>query len=456
MHTSGKMKFITDYRLEKFILGTQWDELPLDVKERTLRCSIDLMSALVLGTQGKQYDAGIKVAKRIGAMGEIPILGKQDTFNLLGASIAFSHAANSFDIDDGYNMVKGHPGASFIGGVLAAALEKNCSYGEYLTTLFICYETTIRWGLVEQKHYGFLHSTGTYGAFGTAAGVGRLRGLSWEQLNNALSIADYHAPLTPVMRAVEYPSMNKDGVPFGSLVGTMAVVETEEGETGKTHLLEMSEYKKYLDSLGERFYIRELYFKPFTCCRWAHQPILACQQLMKQHSFTWEQVKHVTVNTFTSAAKLSKMIPHNTDEAQYNIAFPVAASLVHGDVGFEQIKDEAVKDQRVLSMMAKLEFKVDPKMDKEFPEKRLAWVDIELEDGIHHVSPVYAAPGEHTDPELNSGWIVKKFKRVTAPIISNEGQEKILQLLNTYNETAMRDIITTVNHYLPQCKNENN
>lgn len=443
------MQFITDYRIEDYILNTEWGDLPVDVQERTLHCSVDLMGALILGSQGRQYDAGVKVAKRIGATGNISVLGERGCFNLLGASIAFSHAANSFDIDDGYNMVKGHPGASFIGGVLAAALEKNCTYAEYLTTLSICYETAIRWGLVEQKHYGFLHSTGTYGAFGTAAGVGRFHALTREQLNNALSIADYHAPLTPVMRAVEYPSMNKDGVPFGSLVGTMAVIETEEGETGKTHLLEMPEYKEYLDSLGERYYIRELYFKPFTCCRWAHQPNKACIDLMRANKIKPEQIKHVTVHTFDSAAKLSKVVPKNTDEAQYNIAFPLAAAIVNGDVGFNQVKDEAISDPAVLSMMERLSFEVDPEMEKEFPEKRLAWVEIELMDGRVLRSKVYAAPGEHTDPELSFDWIKNKFRRVTAPIISAEGQERILSVLTAYNDISMREIIGIVNHYLP-------
>ena len=443
------MQFISDYRIEDYILKTKWDDLPADVKERTLRCSVDLMGALILGSQGRQYDTGIKVAKRIGAVGDIPVLGQRGYFNLLGASIAFSHAANSFDIDDGYNMVKGHPGASFIGGVIAAALEKNCTYAEYLTTLSICYETAIRWGLVEQEHYGFLHSTGTYGAFGTAAGVGRMHDLSRDQLNNALSIADYHAPLTPVMRAVEYPSMNKDGVPFGSLVGTMAVIETEEGETGKTHLLEMPEFKKYLDSLGERYYIRELYFKPFTCCRWAHQPNKACIDLMREYNVKPDQIKHITVHTFASAAKLSKIIPQNTDEAQYNIAFPVAAAIINGDVGFNQVKDEVVCDPMVLSMMERLSFEVDPDMEKEFPEKRLAWVEMEMIDGRVLQSKVYAAPGEHTDPELNFDWIKRKFRRVTAPIISMDGQKKILDILTSYSDILMREVIETINHYLP-------
>ena len=444
----GRELYITDFRIENFIKNTEWNQCPSDIKQRAIRCSIDLMGALILGSQGKQYDSGVRVSKRIGAVGDVPILGKDDRFNLLGASIAFSHAANSFDIDDGYNMVKGHPGASFIGGVLAAALHRNITYREYLETLIVCYETAIRYGLAEQDYYGFLHSTGTYGAFGTAAGIGRIEGLSKEQLNNALSIADYHAPLTPVMRAVEYPSMNKDGVPFGSLIGTMAVLETIEGEVGRTHLLELDKYKDLVDTIGKTYYIRDLYFKPYTCCRWAHQPIKACIDLMNKRKIKAELIKQVRIHTFDAAARLSKMIPHNTDEAQYNIAFPVAAAIVHGDVGFDQINDNAIADEKAVAMMNKLSFCVDPDMEKEFPQKRLAWVELELVDGTIQKSSVYAAPGEHDDPDLSFDWIVKKFRRITAPIINPHEQDKVLAVLSEDSNIKMKDILETVNSSL--------
>ena len=168
---------------------------------------------------------------------------------------------------------------------------------------------------------------------------------------------------------------------------------------------------------------------------------------MAEHGFDYTQVKHVKVNTFDSAAKLSKMVPHNTDEAQYNIAFPVAAALVHGDVGYAQINDDSVADERVLETMKKLEFVVDPAMEKEFPEKRLAWVEIELMNGAVLRSTVYAAPGEHTDPELNFDWIMQKFERVTAPIVSPEGQKEILNKLTTYSEIPMREVFGAVRNY---------
>lgn len=442
------MEFKTDYRTERYALDTRWDELPAEVREHVLMCGIDLMTALILGSHGKQFEAGEKLAQSMGMQGDIPVVGSAQCYNLLGAAIAMGHASNSFDIDDGHRAICGHPGTSFVAGVLAAAQEKDVSWQEYLTTLAVCYELSIRWALAMQKHYGFLHSTGAYGAFGTAAGIGRLYGLDEKLLNTALSIADFHAPMTPVMRAVEYPSMNKDGVPFGALVGTTAVLEALCGSSGRTHLLEMPEFAAHLDSLGQHYHIMELYFKPYTCCRWAHQPILACQTLMKQHGFRHEDVEHVKVNTFLSAARLSKIEPHSTDEAQYNIAWPVASALVYGDVGYAQVCDAALDNEDVRAMMKRLEFAVDPEMDKEFPARRLAWVEITLKDGTQYRSEVFEAPGEPEDPALGLAWIEEKFKRITAPMLAPQEQEKLLAIMETGFNVPVRTVVAKINECL--------
>lgn len=438
------MIFETNYKLEDFILKTDWESLPSNVKKRSVVCAIDLTTALVLGSNGAQHRVGLNLAKKIYNGGDIPVVGSDNKLSFMGATVAMSHAANSFDIDDGHNMIRGHPGASFVGGVMAAALKNDISYKEYLTTLVISYESTIRWALAMQDFYNFMHSTGAYGAFGTAAGVGRIFGLDRNTLNNALSIADFHAPMTPVMRAVEYPSMNKDGVPFGTIVGAMAVLEAMEGYKGKTHFLEMPEYQKLVDTLGSEYEILNLYFKPFTCCRWAHQPISACIKLMKDHYFGSEDVEHVKVNTFVAASRLSKIVPNTTDEAQYNIAYPVAAALVHGDLGYMQIRDESLKDEKVLSMMEKLEFAVDNEMESQFPAKRLAWVEVRLKNETVLKSEVFSAPGEASD-NVDHKWIVDKFTRITGPLVSEDKQKRIIDELSVPSEKSMRDIVGVIN-----------
>ncbi|NLD06325.1 MAG: MmgE/PrpD family protein [Synergistaceae bacterium] len=439
------MIFELNYKLEDYVLNTDWDCLTAKVKERSVVCAIDLTTALILGTKGAQHRVGLGLAKKIYKDGDIPIVGSEEKLSFMGATVAMSHAANSFDIDDGHNMIRGHPGASFVGGLLAASLEKNISYKDYLTSLVISYEATIRWALAMQDFYRFMHSTGAYGAFGTAVGVGKVFGLDRDILNNALSIADFHAPMTPVMRAVEYPSMNKDGVPFGTMIGAMAVLEAIQGYKGKTHFLEMPEYQHLIDTLGTEYEILNLYFKPFTCCRWAHQPISACIKLMKDHQFGPNDVEKVKVYTFVAASRLSKIVPHTTDEAQYNIAYPVASSLVHGDLGYMQIRDESLKDEKVISMMSKLEFVVDDELESLFPEKRLAHVEIKLKNGKMLKSEVFAAPGEASD-NVDHKWITDKFIRITKPLLSEDRQKRILDLLSEPDEKPMREVVAVINH----------
>lgn len=438
------MLFETRYALEDFILKTDWEDLPPKIKDRAIVCAIDLTTALILGSKGAQHRIGLSLAKKIYNDGDIPVLGSDNKLSFMGATVAMSHAANSFDIDDGHNMIRGHPGASFVGGVMAAALKNDISYKEYLVALVVSYESTIRWALAMQDFYNFMHSTGAYGAFGTAAGVGRIFGLDRDVLNNALSIADFHAPMTPVMRAVEYPSMNKDGVPFGTMVGAIAVLEAMEGYKGKTHFLEMPEYQKFVNTLGKEYEIMNLYFKPFTCCRWAHQPISACIKLMEDYEFTSDDVIKVKVNTFVAATRLSKIVPNTTDEAQYNIAYPVAAALVHGDLGYMQIRDESLKDEKVLEMMDKLDFVVDAEMESQFPAKRLAWVEIWLKNGAVLKSDPFSAPGEASD-DVDHKWIVDKFIRITRPFLSEIKQKIVIDVLSMPSEKPMRQIVDTIN-----------
>lgn len=438
------MNFITDYTLENYILDTTWEMIPESVQERAVVCGIDLMIALIIGSKGRQYATGKIVAEAIGSKGEIPIIGSDEHYNLFGATLALGHASNSFDIDDGHNMIKGHPGTSFVAGILAASLERDISYREYLTTLVIAYDVAVRSGLSIQHHYNFLHSTGTYGAVATAAGISKVFGLSKEQLNNALSIADFHAPLVPVMRAVEYPSMNKDGAPFGAITGVLSVIETLAGYTGKTHLLELDDYRYLLDTLGSEYEIMNLYFKPFTCCRWAHPPILASLSLIEEHKISYQEIKSVKVKTFAAATRLSKITPILTDEAQYNISYPIAAAIVNGDLGFLQVIEENLGNAEVLDLMKKIDFIIDDTLEAAFPEKRQCIVELMLQDGKHYTSKVYEAIGEAGD-HVDLGWMTEKFLRITKPVLNQSAQQLILDTLTDSENLSVKQVMAVIN-----------
>jgi len=152
----------------------------------------------------------------------------------------------------------------------------------------------------------------------------------------------------------------------------------------------------------------------------------------------------VVVNTFDSATKLAKIVPSDTDEAQYNIAYPVASAIVNGDLGFAQIRDQALDDPRVLEMLGRLEFKMDPEMEARFPNERFAWVEMQLKDGRVFKSEPVQADGEAW-ANVDLEWETKKFNRITAPLLSAEDQKAVLDALTGNLDVPMRDILDVVN-----------
>ena len=438
------MHFETTYKLENFILDTQWKDVPEEVKQRMKGCFVDLMGALVIGSRSRQFEAGVKLAETIFGEGDIPVVGSAKKFNFLGASTAMGHSSNAYDIDDGHNMTRAHPGTSFVGAVLAAAYENDLSRDEFLTAMLVAYETTIRIGAAIMDYYQYAHSSGTFGAVGVAAGVGRILGFTKEEMNNVLSVAEFNAPLVPGIRSVEYPSMNKDGVPFGVMTGILAVKASQCGFVGNKNLLESDEHKHYLDDLNTKWQVMDLYFKPYTCCRWAHPAIDACVGLMKENGITADDIESAAIRTFHRATLLSKIVPQSADEAQYNIAYPVAAALVHGDFGLAQVREENLGDPKVLEMMKRLSFVVDEKLDAQFPARRICRAEIVTKDGRTFLSDECEPRGEAYE-NISVDWLADKFRRITGPVLTAAAQEKLLDMITGEENIPVRAIVDEVN-----------
>lgn len=438
------MRFVTDYKLENFIINTRWDDLPREVQSRMRGCLIDLVGAMVAGSRSRQFDAGLALAERIYGAGDIPVIGTDKKFGFMGASAAMGHSSNAYDIDDGHNMTRAHPGTSFVGGVLAAAYERDISLCDFLAAMLVSYETTIRIGAAIMDYYDYAHSSGTFGAIGVAAGVGRIYGFTKEEMNNVLSVAEFNAPLVPGIRSVEYPSMNKDGVPFGVMVGALAVMEALSGFEGNKNLLEADEYRHYLDDLGEKYQVMDLYFKPYPCCRWAHPAIDACTSLMAEHGISAADIERAVIKTFRRATLLSKIEPKTADEAQYNIAYPVAASLVYGGFGIEHVQEASLTDPAILAMMKKLEFEVDEGIDARFPAKRICRAEIYTKDGRALRSGECEPRGEAHE-NISVEWLADKFRRITAPFLTAEGQNSIISMIASESDISVRELVDTIN-----------
>lgn len=441
-------------KLEHYILETEWEDLPTAVQERAVTCTVDLFATMIMCSQTCMAKSGIDLTKDIFQHGDIPVIGSAINMNMVGAVTAYGYNVNALDIDDGHNLIKGHPGSVLMAGLLPSAIKLGATYKDFLTALIVGYEVAIRAGLALHKYYNFYHGTGSWGAFGVAAAVSKIMKLDRATLSNALGIADYQGPLAPVMRIVEIPSMNKDGIAWGAVTGAMAVEAAIHGVIGQFYNLLEPEFGYLIDSLGKEYECLNLYFKYFPCCRWAQAAVMCALELREQYNLKIDEIQKVFIRTFKAGTQLSSVKPLLSDEAQYNMVYPVCVALAEGKFAPPHVSEKYMSTSsqypKIAMMMDRVEFVADVAMEAEFPVKRLAQVEVLKKDGTKVISDIHEPWGEK-EQDVGLKLIKQKFSDNAAHCFSEQSQKELLNILSDVNtNVSLRQIVEYINKNLLQ------
>jgi 2-methylcitrate dehydratase PrpD len=427
----------TDYVI-RFILDTNWQNIPTDVQHQSKRCLLDTLGALLAGTETPVGGlmAGIATAQFNGNEATILASGKRTSAS--GAALANGFAGNALDIDDGYRLIKGHPGSCILPVVLSASeVADNCPGSQFLTAMIIGYEIGIRAGLIRHAVYPTYHTSGSWGAISGAAAAGKLMGLEGNALLNAMGTAEYHAPIAPMMKGIETPSMGKDSIGWGAMVAMMSVLMAAKGFTGIKPIFDDTPQREWVESLGHHYEMLNLYFKPYAACRWAQPAIAGALKVSKDNEIIPEDIVRIQIRTFKEAKSLSDIHPQNTEEAQYNLAFPLAAALIDGEVGPEQILPPRIFSSQILELADKVDTEVSELFDQLFPEKTCAEVIVHTKSGASFSSDTMEAPWEPPDNLPSDSELEEKFHELVDPILGIQQTHQLCSLIwnldNCYN-----------------------
>ena len=343
-----------------------------------------------------------------------------------GAAMAGAAMIDSVDAHDGHRPTKGHAGVALLPALAAISdAEAGLDGAEFLVRLIVGYEIAIRAGISLHASAADYHTTGAWNALGAAAIGARRQGLDHEATRHALGIAEYWGPRSPMMRVIDHPSMLKDGSAMGAFAGMVAVDLAAGGFTGApAAIVELDGGELWAD-LGVRWRIAEQYFKPYPVCRWAQPAIQAAMTLRPQ--FGDAAVETVRVETFHQGCRLAMRAPADTDQAQYSLPFPLAAAILHGEVGMARIDGPGLTDEAVLKLSHAIELVEDDAMSARFPDERVARVTIGLSDGRVLESDTLAAAGDPEDP-LSDDQLATKFESLASPVLGAERAAGIRQL----------------------------
>jgi 2-methylcitrate dehydratase PrpD len=437
---------LTDCAIQ-FIVDTDWEDVPGAVQHQAKRCLMDTLGALIAGNETPVREVMTRVAKKQLCGDEATILVSGERVSVAGAVLVNGFAANALDIDDGHRLVKGHPGACTLPVILAAGeMVPSCSGKAFLTALVIGYEIGIRAGLIRHALYRTYHSSGSWGAISGAAVAGKLLGLDKKRLFHAMGSAEYHAPIAPMMKGIATPSMGKDSIGWGALVAILSVLMAREGFTGITPLFDDTPESEWVENLGREYKMMSVYFKPYAACRWAQPAVVGSLKIVRENRISPRDIRDICVRTFEAATKLPCTPPENTEQAQYNLSFPVAAALIDGEVGPKQVLPPRLYNSQILDLADRVHTEVSINFEKMFPSKACAEVVIETHQGkIFNSGPVEAM-WEPPDTLPSDSELEEKFHWLVDPVLGQEKTDPLAALI--WDLDKMEDLNILINHCL--------
>jgi 2-methylcitrate dehydratase PrpD len=416
-------------RVVDFALGLRWDDVPDEVREQVLRCLRDLCGAGLGGSRTRVAQVVAENARWAYGAGPYTIVGRRGGSSPVGASVANGFAFSALDTDDGFRRFMNHPGSVVIPAVLAAAEETEAGGREFLTALVVGYEIAMRAAGAVHDAYGYYHGTGSSGALGAAAAAARLYGLDADRAAHAIGTADYHAPITPEMRSIDVPTMVKDGIGWGAMVGLASAGLARDGFTGIPSAFDASGVGRNLvATIGDEWLMPRLYFKPHCCCRWAQPAAEGALQALDELGIEADEVRRIRVFTFAAATRLAPTAPATTEEAQFSLPWPVACILLDGEIGPDQVLEPALGEPRRRELAARVEMLVDPELEAAYPERALARVELEAKDGRVAKTDVLQARGDWDLP-LDDEELEQKLYRLAAPVVGEDGVDRLLRAI---------------------------
>jgi len=144
------------------------------------------------------------------------------------------------------------------------------------------------------------------------------------------------------------------------------------------------------------------------------------------------EIERIIVEAHHDSHLLGARLPTTTEEAQFSVAWPLAAFLLDGEVGVVQIDERRMSDPVLRELAERVELRRSDELDRLYfladandpAGREAARVVIELKDGRRLDSGIVALP-QHEDPWTLDD-VRAKFRRATRHVLSDQATEALL------------------------------
>lgn len=307
------------------------------------------------------------VADKQSPVQEASVLMGSAQASAIDAALINATAGHALDFDD--VALGGHPSTVLVPAVLAAGQHVNATGEQVLRAYLIGYEVWAELFVREKDAYHLKgwHPTAVLGTVGASAAVANLYALNALQCQHVIALAASMASglvanfgtMTKPLHAGRAAACAIEAVRWVQK-GLTAAPDALEHAAGYLSALSPHgtvDRSSAVPDLGQQFRILEsgLSIKKYPTCYATHRVIDGILDLCASHGVALKDVAQV--HTHIGVAQASMLRNHSPQtglEAKFSMEFAVAASLVRGKVGLNELSDAFVQEPAVKEAMAKV------------------------------------------------------------------------------------------------------
>jgi 2-methylcitrate dehydratase PrpD len=391
--------------------------------------------------------------------GRIPVPGRARRADVIDAAFLGGTAAHGIELDDGFRQGSVHPGCVVVPAVLALGYDRHADGRALMEAIVAGYEAVIAIGRAchpDLRQRGF-HPTAAVGVFGSAAAVGKLRGLSADALANALGLAASSA-------AGLFAFVNGGGdikrlhAGHAAREGLQAALLAEQGVEGPPDVIEARDGFMQAfafgradkaraalasEASGQRghsksaraghspepgssaraialppaapFGITDCYIKPYPCCRHIQPAVEALIGLLNDETIANDEVQRIDVATYRIAAEHAETGWDDFASAQLSFPYLMGVALKFRAVKFEHFSEQTRRDPAFAAIARKLSVTAPPDVDRLYPQLRPARVTVTTARGSF-TRQADEALGSRIVP-LDDAGLKAKFLDLVGPVL---------------------------------------
>ncbi|MGQ3299487.1 MmgE/PrpD family protein [Reyranella sp.] len=388
--------------LARFIVDTKWDDLPEQARHEAKRALLNFFAVAIAGCRTQPIELALRTLGEFSGGRQATIVGRSERIDPLTAAFLNAAGANVFDYCDTHLPTVVHPTSPLAPALLALSEVRRVTGPDLLLAFALGFEIECRvGGAISPGHYpkGW-HITSTCGVFGSAAGAAKLLGLDVERTVWALgSAATQSGGLCECLgwpaKSVSVGNAARNGL-FSALLAEKGFAGPPEPIAGAQGFLaamgEPPNWTALLEGLGMDWQVNHNSIKPYAAGFVIH-PLLDL-------ALDWRRA-HPDMTVERIAVRGNPLLLQRTNradiatgrEAQVSLQHCVAAALVLGKAGLDQLTDACVADPAIKALRARFECT---------SEERLSTISAEMDiwttDGAKHALSTQAARGSSSNP----------------------------------------------------------